>query len=459
MQEFSENKISKMQKIKGFSKLSRTEKIAWLAKHFLTSNPLDIAREFSGYMHANAELQKVFDGISENTLTNFYLPYGVAPNFVINNRTYVVPMVIEESSVVAAASAGAKFWSDRGGFHAEVISTTKVGHVHFLWRGDEEKLFEFFSSELKEILITQVKPLTENMEHRGGGLKDIEILNCTHLEPDYFQLKATFETVDAMGANFINSCLEEFATCITEEIASYPKFSGAEKHVEVVMSILSNYTPDCLVKAWVECDIENLGNFQEADLTAKQFATKFKTAVDIAKHDVYRATTHNKGIFNGIDAVVLATGNDFRAIEACGHAYAAKTGAYQSLTNCEIKNNIFNFSIEIPLSVGTIGGLTKLHPLAKRSLEMLGNPGAKELMKIIASVGLSQNFSAVKALVTSGIQKGHMKMHLTNILRHFGASDIEIEKALTYFSDKTVSFSLVRDFLANYRNKNLAPEK
>ena len=142
-----------MAKIKGFSKLNKTEKIAWLAKHFLTSNPLDIAREFSSYMHANAELQKVFDGISENTLTNFYLPYGVAPNFVINGRTYVVPMVIEESSVVAAASSGAKFWSERGGFHAEVISTTKVGHVHFLWRGDSEKLLNFFETELKEELI------------------------------------------------------------------------------------------------------------------------------------------------------------------------------------------------------------------------------------------------------------------------------------------------------------------
>ena len=157
-----------MAKIKGFSKLNKTEKIAWLAKHFLTSNPLDIAREFSSYMHANAELQKVFDGISENTLTNFYLPYGVAPNFVINGRTYVVPMVIEESSVVAAASAGAKFWSERGGFHAEVISTIKVGHVHFLWRGDSEKLLHFFDTELKEELIAGVQPLVENMKARGG---------------------------------------------------------------------------------------------------------------------------------------------------------------------------------------------------------------------------------------------------------------------------------------------------
>lgn len=447
-----------MQKIRGFSKLSKTEKIAWLAKHFLTSNPLDIAREFSGYMHANAELQKVFDGISENTLTNFYLPYSVAPNFVINGRTYVVPMVIEESSVVAAAASGAKFWSERGGFHAEVLSTTKVGHVHFLWRGESEKLFTFFE-ELKPILLADVKHLTENMENRGGGIKDIELIDCTELEPQYYQLKASFETVDAMGANFINSVLEEFAQCLTEEAKEYKDFSGAEKNIEVVMSILSNYTPECIVKAHVECAVEELGSFEEAELTAAQFARKFKTAVNIARNDVCRATTHNKGIFNGIDAVILATGNDFRAIEACGHAYAAKDGKYRSLSTCETVNGKFIFSIELPLAVGTIGGLTKLHPLAKRSLEMLGNPGAKELMKIIACVGLAQNFAAVKALVTSGIQKGHMKMHLTNILRHFGASETEIEKAFAYFSDKTVSFSSVRDFLQSYRNKKLSPEK
>ncbi|MFI5171041.1 MAG: hydroxymethylglutaryl-CoA reductase, degradative [Chitinophagales bacterium] len=448
-----------MARIKGFSKLTKTEKIAWLAKHFLTSNPLDIAREFSSYMHANAELQKVFDGISENTLTNFYLPYGVAPNFVINGRTYVVPMVIEESSVVAAASAGAKFWSERGGFHAEVISTTKVGHVHFLWRGDTEKLLSFFNDELKEILIAAAKPITQNMEKRGGGLKDIELIDCTEIEPEYFQLKATFETVDAMGANFINSVLEEFAGCLTEEIKENKNFTGAEKDVEVVMSILSNYTPDCLVKAWVECDINELGDFEEANMNAVQFARKFKTAINIAKHDMSRATTHNKGIFNGIDAVILATGNDFRAIEACGHAYAARNGKYESLSDCEIKDNKFIFTLTIPLAVGTVGGLTKLHPLSKRSLEMLGNPGAKQLMKIIACVGLAQNFSAIKALVTSGIQKGHMKMHVTNILRHFGASEFEIQKAAAYFSDKTVSFGSVREYLNEMRSGNLSAEK
>lgn len=438
-----------MSTIKGFSKLSRTDKITWLAKHFLTSNPLDIAREFASFMHNSSETQKLFDGISENTLTNFYMPYGVAPNFIINGRTYVVPMVIEESSVVAAASAGAKYWSERGGFHAEVVSTKKVGHVHFLWEGnDPDKLFAFFN-ENKDTFREGVQHLTANMEARGGGLLDIELIDCTHLEEHYYQLKGTFETCDAMGANFINSVLEEFARILETEIATYNGLSGREASVEVVMSILSNYTPESLVRAWVECPVEQLGSFDEVD--AKRFARKFTTAVHIANVDPSRATTHNKGIFNGIDAVVLATGNDFRAIEACGHTYAARNGSYSSLTKASVKDGKFHFEIEIPLAVGTVGGLTRLHPLSKRSLEMLGNPSAKDLMKIMACVGLAQNFSAVRALVTSGIQKGHMKMHLTNILNHFNATEKEIEKAITYFADKTVSFSGVRDYLVKIR--------
>ena len=401
-------------------------------------------------MHTSAETQRLFDGISENTLTNFYMPYGVAPNFVINGRTYVVPMVIEESSVVAAAASGAKFWSERGGFHAEVVSTKKVGHVHFIWSGDSEKLFDFFG-QVKATLIEGVEEMTANMQSRGGGLLDIELVDCTHLEADYYQLKGTFETCDAMGANFINSVLEAFAHILESEIAVYKGFSGRERQVEIVMSILSNYTPESLVRAWVECPVADLGAFDDNGLDAAKFARRFNTAVKIANVDPYRATTHNKGIFNGIDAVVLATGNDFRAIEACGHAYAARNGVYSSLTKASVKKGMFRFEIEIPLAVGTVGGLTRLHPLSKRSLEMLGNPSARELMKIMACVGLAQNFAAVKALVTSGIQKGHMKMHLTNILNHFNATEKEVEQALQYFADKTVSFSGVREYLGKVR--------
>jgi hydroxymethylglutaryl-CoA reductase len=192
-----------------------------------------------------------------------------------------------------------------------------------------------------------------------------------------------------------------------------------------------------------------LGNFEAGEdcLDPKVFADKFVKALRIAHLDPHRATTHNKGIFNGIDAVAIATGNDFRAIEACGHTYAARDGQYRSLSNAEVKDGVFRFWLDIPLAVGTVGGLTALHPLAKRSLEMLGSPSAMELMQIIAATGLAQNFAAVKSLVTTGIQTGHMKMHLMNILNHLEASEKEVMEALSFFRDKLVSFTSVREFL------------
>ena len=178
-------------------------------------------------------------------------------------------------------------------------------------------------------------------------------------------------------------------------------------------------------------------------------------AINIAHVDTHRATTHNKGIFNGIDAVALATGNDFRAIESCGHTYAARDGKYRSLSYAEIKDGVFRFWLDIPLSVGTVGGLTSLHPLARRSLEMLGKPSADELMMIIAATGLAQNFAAVRSLVTTGIQQGHMKMHLMNILNHLEATEKEAILVLSHFKDKLVSFTAVRDFLTVLRSKKL----
>jgi hydroxymethylglutaryl-CoA reductase len=439
-----------MKRITGFSKLSKADKISWLAKFFFTSNPVDIVREFASFAHSNVETQRLFDGISENTLTNFYLPYGVAPNFLINDRLYCVPMVIEESSVVAAAASGAKFWEDKGGFKAQVLSTVKVGQVHFRWEGTEPEKLERFFEELKPRLREGVGHLTANMEKRGGGILSLELENCQHVEPGLWQLKARFETCNAMGANFINSVLEEFARLLQDEVRNHAGFKGREREAEVIMAILSNYTPECRVRAWVECPVEQLGTFK-GNLGPAEFGRKFVTAIRIAEHDRFRAATHNKGIFNGIDAVILATGNDFRATEACGHAYASRDGQYRSLSHAEINDGVFRFELEVPLAVGTVGGLTSLHPLAKRSMELLGNPGADELMEIIASVGLAQNFSAVKSLVTTGIQYGHMRMHLTNILHHFGASEAEVERALAYFQDKTISFPSVREFLRTQR--------
>ena len=436
---------SKDKMINGFSKLSKTEKLTWLAKNFLTSNPIEVVREFASFWHTNVEAQHLFDGLSENTVSNFYLPYGLAPNFLVNNKTYCVPMVIEESSVVAAASSGAKFWYERGGFKAKVLGVTKTGHVHFYWPGtDPVKMFSFFK-DIKPKLLNDVKDLTENMEKRGGGLTNLSLLYKPEIEPGYYQLKADFETCDAMGANFINSVLERLALLLDEAVEMYPEFEIHEQEVQIIMAILSNYTPDCLVHAWVECAVSDLGNFD--DLNAEEFAQKFVRALNIARNDVYRATTHNKGIYNGIDAVILATGNDFRAIEACGHAYAAKDGQYRSLSSAKIEDNKFTFEIKLPLAIGTIGGLTKIHPLARISLEMLGNPSATELMQVIASVGLAQNFAAVRSLITTGIQQGHMKMHLGNILTTLQVSFHEREQALIHFADKIVSYKAVWQFI------------
>ena len=218
------------------------------------------------------------------------------------------------------------------------------------------------------------------------------------------------------------------------------------------MAILSNLTPDCLVRAKVSCPVADLEGV-EPGLSGADFASKFKMAVRIAEVDPFRATTHNKGIYNGVDAVVLATGNDFRAVEACGHAYAAMKGKYSSLSHCTVEDGIFTFWLDLPIALGTVGGLTKLHPLAKLSLEILGQPNAQELMQIIASVGLAQNFAALRSLTTTGIQKGHMKMHLKNILAQFAANDDEVLAAESHFSDKVISYAAVRKYLEGKRSQ------
>ena len=243
-----------------------------------------------------------------------------------------------------------------------------------------------------------------------------------------------------MGANFINSCLEQFATTLKREAKIFEPFNDEEKQLTVVMSILSNYVPECLVRAEVSCPVEDLND--DKGIAPEEFAYKFVRAINIAEIEPYRAVTHNKGIMNGIDAVVLATGNDFRAVEAGVHAYASRDGLYSSLTHAEVtEDNIFKFWIEIPLAIGTIGGLTNLHPLVKLAMNLLEKPTAKELMQIMAVAGLAQNFGAIRSLVTTGIQKGHMKMHLMNILNQLDATNDEKKMVTTFFENKTVSHS------------------
>ncbi|MBQ8760386.1 MAG: hydroxymethylglutaryl-CoA reductase [Bacteroidales bacterium] len=432
---------------KGFSKLLKEDKLKVVSEYI--DNPSEFISLLKSFWYQDHEKQKQFDEFSENTISNFHIPYGVSPNVIINDKSYVVPMVIEESSVVAAASAAAKFWGERGGFHAEIVDVKKVGQVHFCWKGDK-KILNDLLPEIKEEFIQKTSSITEKMRKRGGGILDIELIDFTDKIPDYYQFLVTFNTCDSMGANFINSILESFGQTLQDFFSRQNNLNEDERHVEIVMCILSNYTPECVAKVWVECPVSELNGVDEC-LDGRSFAEKFKKAVDIAHIDVYRATTHNKGIYNGIDAVVIATGNDFRATEAAGHAYAARNGSYQSLSYVDIHDDMFRFTLEVPLALGTVGGLTSLHPLAKKSLELLGNPSAKELMMIAATMGLANNYAAVKSLTTKGIQQGHMKMHLANILNQLGAVEEEKVKAAEYFKDKVVSYSEVEKYLNTIR--------
>ena len=433
--------------VSGFSKKSKAEKVKWLVETYLDNDQNALAT-LKKYWNADDATQKLHDDFIENTLTNYYLPFGVAPNFLINNELYALPMVIEESSVVAAASNAAKFWLKRGGFKTEVISTQKNGQVHINYFGKGIYLEAFFSN-VRPKLIDSLDALQKNMKHRGGGLLNLQLKDATETLEGYYQLHATFETLDAMGANFINSCLEQMAATFEAEAKLFLPFSEDNTYPEVVLSILSNYVPECLVRAEVSCPVETLYDNQ---IDGNLFAAKFVRAVAMAKAEKRRAVTHNKGIMNGIDALILATGNDFRAVEAGVHAYAAKDGAYTSLTHATVENGEFRFWIELPLALGTVGGLTTLHPMVKLAFDILQKPDAKTLMQIVAVAGLAQNFAAIRSLVTTGIQKGHMKMHLMNILNQLQATDLEKEKAVTHFKENTISHSAVESYIELLRN-------
>ena len=433
--------------VSGFSKLSKEDKINWIATTYF-SNPDHAVTTIKQYWNSDSKLQQLHDEFIENTITNFYLPMGIAPNFLVNEKYFSIPMVIEESSVVAAAAKSAKYWSTRGGFKTSVLSSEKIGQVHFIYKGDIKKLEDFFQ-KIKPKFYEATESITKNMQKRGGGILDITLQNKTQELANYFQLHVTFETKDSMGANFINSCLEQLAKTLKAEAQENSFFTEEEKNLQVVMSILSNYVPNCIVRAEVSCKVEELA--EKNIENPQEFAEKFVQAVAIAEIEPYRAVTHNKGIMNGVDAVVLATGNDFRAVEAGVHAYASRNGKYSSLSHAKIENGIFTFWMEIPLALGTVGGLTSLHPLVKMALEILGKPSSHELMQLVAVTGLAQNFAALRSLTTTGIQEGHMKMHLNNILNQFQATKEERIAIAKHFENNTVSHASVVELIENLR--------
>lgn len=434
---------SRQEPIKGFSKLTPEEKRQVAARY--VKDPKRFLSTLDSFHHPLKQVQQLLESLAENTLTNYPLPYNVAPNFLVNGRIYLMPMVIEESSVVAAAASAAGFWAQRGGFRARVDEMIKTGQLHFLFRGDAGRLMAVrpaLFAHLKQATQT----LTARMAKRGGGMVSMELADLRHLIPDYFQLQVAFDTADAMGANFINSCLEAYSEAMKSFLQQQGFSSG---DYESLMAILSNHNPQCLVEVEVCCETPALGEM--GGVPPAEFARRFALAVQIAEKDVYRAATHNKGIMNGVDAVVIATGNDFRAIEAGVHAYACRDGQYRSLSRVETSGGLFRFSLRMPLTLGTLGGLTRLHPLADASLELLGRPSARELMMLAGAAGLANHFAAIRSLVTSGIQAGHMRMHLPNILRSLGAGDEEKRLASAHFKNKAVSHQAVADFLQSIR--------
>jgi hydroxymethylglutaryl-CoA reductase len=434
-----------MQPVTGFSKLSKSQKIDWLVSHHLDDSAT--AREtLVQYWNEDQKLQDLHDGFSENTVTNYFFPFGLAPNFLIDQELVTIPMAIEESSVVAAASKAAKFWLDRGGFKTQIKGTLKSGQVHLMYHGLGSEMDAFYAFAKAELL-ESLEQINASMKKRGGGIQELSLVDKTKSLEGYYQLHATFETLDAMGANFINTTLEQLSTTLRQKALEFQGFSSDVP--EVIMSILSNYVPDCLVNVSVSCKIEEIGTIN--GVTGAEFARKFVRAVDIATVEPYRAVTHNKGIMNGIDAVVIATGNDFRAVEAGVHAFASRDGQYRSLTRARIENDSFIFEADFPLALGTVGGLTSLHPLSKLAIQILGNPTAEYLMKVTAVAGLAQNFAALHSLVTTGIQAGHMKMHLVNMLEQIGATDEEKKVLRQEYTDKTPSFSSLRESLTLLR--------
>ena len=368
----------------------------------------------------------------ENYLTNYEIPMGVALNFLINDKEYLVPMATEEPSVIAAASHAAKIIKNNGGFSSFVISRLMTGQIIFHKVKKPLELLHLIEQHQKDLM--HVANLSHpKIVELGGGLRSLQ----TQIIEDFVVIYATIDTKDAMGANTINTILEamsDYLKTVTEE--------------SILMSILSNLSTECLVEAYCEIDPKML---KHSDVIAE----KISDASLIAHLDPYRATTHNKGIMNGISAVVLATGNDTRAIEASLHSYASLGGKYESLTHWTInkKGNIVG-SIRIPMAVGTVGGTIDIHPKALLSKKILGFKSTEELMTIIASVGLAQNFAALYALTTDGINKGHMQLHAKSLALQAGASGDEVFhviKGLKKAKDDTLEKAV--SILNDLRNK------
>ncbi|WP_108033453.1 hydroxymethylglutaryl-CoA reductase, degradative [Trichococcus patagoniensis] len=386
--------------------------------------------------------QEIADNMIENQLSTYDLPYGVALNFLIDGKEYAVPMAIEEPSVIAAASAGAKLIAKAGGFRTTIQERIMIGQVALKNVPDSVAAEQLILSHQEEILKV-ANAAHPSIVKRGGGARRVSarILLADDVEgiPSFFVVHLHVETLEAMGANIINTMMEGV-------IPYLESLTGGE----ALMGILTNYATDCLATA--ECRIP-AALLTKGVYSGEEVRDRLIEAYQFAYVDPYRAVTNNKGIMNGIDAIVLASGNDWRAISAGAHAYASHSGQYRSLTTWKkAENGDLLGSLTLPLPIGAVGGSINFHPAAKMTKEILGYQSAAELESIIVSVGLAQNFSAIKALVTEGIQKGHMGLHSRSLAISAGATGDEIEQLSARLkAEKNMNLATAQDLLERIR--------
>ena len=398
---------------------------------------LDIVKKFSGLSNEEIEiLEKSTGGITfdeadkmvENAIGTFALPLGIATNFQVNGRDYLVPMVIEEPSVVAAASKGAKMTRAHGGFKAQASDAISIGQIQVV-NVDVKSAITKIQQSSKEIL-ELANSKSKTLPKIGKGAKEVTCREITTESGPMLIVELLIDVGDAMGANVTNTMCEAVAPLV-EKLTSG----------KVLLRILSNYSTKRMVSS--------TATFNKKDLGGEETVKNIILAYQFAANDEYRAVTHNKGVMNGTISVANATGQDSRAIEAAANAYAARGGRYGSLTEWK-KDNDGNLvgKIELPLSVGIVGGIINVHPIAKLCLKILGVKSASELACVMAAVGLAQNLSALRALTSEGIQKGHMKLHARNLAAAVGAGGDQVEKIVQKMvQENNISLNRAKELL------------
>jgi len=396
----------KTSRIPGFYKMSVPDRKKMISKIH------DLSDKDHHLFDSNALSVDTANNMIENVVGTYSLPLGLGLNFLINGKNYTIPMVVEEASVVASASYIAKIVRDAGGFETEATDRVMIGQIQVIGSPNLYEAKEAILKE-KESLLQQANEAYPSIVARGGGAEELEVRILNETADSLYQqmlvVHIYINTCDAMGANMINTMVESLAPTVEKLTKG-----------KVYLRILSNLADHCLSRAKCVIPPHMLGS---EGFSGEEVRDGIVLAYEFADSDPYRATTHNKGIMNGIDPVVIATGNDWRAVEAGAHAYAARHGAYRSMTSWSVdKEGNLVGKLELPMAIGTVGGATRVHPMAKLSLKLLDVESAAELSQVIVAVGLAQNLGALKALVTDGIQKGHMALHSRSVAVAAGAT-------------------------------------